>query len=47
MRNRTLPFVFLLAGLMQQALGAVVRVADGDCASLSAAAASVPGTDLR
>ena len=43
MRNRTLLFLLLLAGLMQQTLGAVVRVADGDCAALSAAAASAPG----
>ena len=45
MRNRTLLFLLLLAGLMQQTLGAVVRVADGDCAALSAAAASAPGTE--
>ena len=45
MRNRTLLFLFLLAGLIQHALGAVVRVADGDCAALSAAAASAPGTE--
>jgi hypothetical protein len=45
MRNRTLLFLFLLASSMQHALGAVVRVADGDCAALSAAAASAPGTE--
>ena len=45
MRNRTLLFLFLLIGLIQHALGAVVRVADGDCAALSAAAASAPGTE--
>jgi len=45
MRNRTLLFLLLLAGLMQQTFGAVVRVADGDCAALSAAAASAPGTE--
>jgi len=45
MRNRTLLFLFLLAGLMQHTLGAVVHVADGDCAALSASAASAPGTE--
>ena len=45
MRNRTLLFLFLLIGLMQQALGAAVRVADGDCAGLSAAAAAAPGSE--
>ena len=45
MRNRTLLFLLLLAGLLQQALGAVVRVADGDCAALSTAATSMPGTE--
>jgi len=45
MHHRVLPFLFLFFPLMQQALGAVVRVADGDCASLSAAAASAPGSE--
>src|SRR5512147_279867 len=45
MRNRTLLFLFLLAAWTQHALGAVVRVADGDCAALSAAASSAPGTE--
>jgi hypothetical protein len=46
MRNRALLlFLLLLAGLMQEALGAVVRVADGDCAALSAASAAQPGSE--
>ena len=45
MHYRFAPFLFLLFALMQQASGAVVRVADGDCASLSAAAASAPGSE--
>jgi len=45
MHYRVLPFLFVLFASMQQALGAVVRVADGDCADLSAAAASAPGSE--
>jgi hypothetical protein len=45
MRDRTLLFLFLLIGLTQYALGAVVRVADGDCAALSTAATSAPGKE--
>lgn len=45
MLNRVLLFLLLLSVLTQEAAGAVVRIADGDCASLSAAAASAPGSE--
>jgi len=45
MHYRALPFLFLLFASMQQAVCAVMRVADGDCAALAAAAASAPGSE--
>lgn len=46
MRSRSaLLLAFALASIAQEAPAAVVRIADGDCAALSAAAASPPGSE--
>jgi hypothetical protein len=43
--NRAIFFFLFIVGLDQGANAAIVRIADGDCAALSAAAASVPGSE--